>query len=75
MDFTQFNKLPKDTRTDVVLCALVKILTGQMTKHLDVMKHFGKDIDAFLSTYTQVIDKIASDPATTIEALRTMIDE
>ena len=75
MDFTQFNKLSKDARTDIALCALVKSLTGQMTKHLTIMKRLGKDTGMFLSTHSQIINEIANDPATTIEALRTLIDE
>ena len=76
MDFTQFNSLSKDTRTDVALCALVKILTGEPTKHIDVMVSEGKDIDTFITTYGPLIIEIASNPINTIEALRIlMVDE
>lgn len=75
MDFTYFKTLPKETRIDIALCALVKILTGQMTKHLAIMKRQDKDTYVFIATYGVLISEISKDPVSTIEALRTLIEE
>ena len=75
MDFTQFDSLSKEMRTDIALCALVEALTGQMTKHLDVMKKMGKSTDTFVAEYGAMIHEISSSPTATLEALRSLIEE
>ena len=75
MDFTQFDSLSKEMRTDIALCALVEALTGQMTKHLNVMKKMGKSTDIFVSAYGAMIHEISSNPKDTLEALRSLITD
>ena len=75
MDFTQFDYLSKEMRTDIALCALVENLTGQMTKHLDVMKKMGKDTDVFIFAYGAMIHEISSSPTDTLKALRLLITD
>ncbi|KKK80455.1 hypothetical protein LCGC14_2823340, partial [marine sediment metagenome] len=55
--------------------ALVEALTGQMTKHLNVMKKMGKSTDTFVAEYGAMIHEISSSPTATLEALRSLIEE
>lgn len=75
MDFTRFNSLSPDIRSDVALCALVKILEDRMTRQLKIMEQENKDTKKFVTTYGELIDEIASTPANVIESLKTLIAE
>lgn len=73
MDFTQFNAFSKDVQKDIAMCALTKILTGQMTKHLIIMEHKNKDIGTFITAHGPLITEIAKSAEDVIEALRTAV--